>query len=74
MAGLIYLDWTINQAECTSFSLGDLAAVVCLSAPEAKRVKLETCGQSYKAFTIVNYESRVVLYAIFLSVCMTLDS
>ena len=27
--------------------------------------KLETCGQSYKQFTLVIYESRVIIWGIF---------
>ena len=30
-------------------------------------VSLETCGQSYKASTIINYDSRVVIWGIFQS-------
>ena len=29
--------------------------------------KIQTCGQSYKASTIVNYDSRVVIWGIFKS-------
>ena len=42
-------------------------------AVESILVKLETCSQSYKQFTIIIYESRVVIWGIFKS-CMTLES
>ena len=33
---------------------------VCNEGVESKSVKLETSGQSYKHFTLVNYDSTVV--------------
>ena len=37
------------------------------------RANFEHCGQSYKQFTLVFYESRVVIWSIFKS-CLTLES
>ena len=38
---------------------------VCSKSIESKPAKLETSGQSYKHFTLVNYDSRVVIWGIF---------
>ena len=46
---------------------------VCTETTESKPVKLETSGQSYKQFTLVIYDPRVVIWSVFQS-GMTLES
>ena len=45
--------------------LTKLLLFACGEAVESKLVKLEISGQSNKHFTLINYDSRVVIWGIF---------
>ena len=78
--GRITVQLVFSLARLNMTKIENMWLLVCREAVESKLVKLETSlsvsvlsGQSYKQFTLVIYDSRVVIWGIFKS-GITLES
>ena len=72
--GRITVQLVFSLARLNMTKIENMWLLVCREAVESKLVKLETSrsvsvlsGQSYKQFTLVIYDSRVVIWGIFKS-------